>query len=453
MKIEKLIKKHNIKTNSKNIQKGDIFFCTLGGYDKTKYISDAIKKGCSLVVTNKDIKEKVKYLKYDNINEYLNHLLNIKYHYPLKNKCLIGVTGTDGKTTTVSIIRDMISGASIGTNGVEFNHKTYSINNTTPSIDELYPYFDMINQNNIDNIAMEVSSESYLTERIPGLFFDVGIFLNISCEHLDKHKSFQNYLACKKKLLLNSKIKIINHDTPYFKEITDGLEEYLTFGYRKSDLQVLKYQLFFNKTIIWFKYQNEKYKVISPLKGKYNIDNLMAAILCLLSIGYKINDILDRVNNIHQIPGRMEYLNFDKKQILIDYAHTENATKEILKFVKKFKKKIITVVGCAGGRFKEKRSLIGKYTLKYSKLVIFTTDDPRDEDPLNIILEMISKTKKKNYYITPNREDAIKVGLRILKDDELLLILGKGRDNYMAVGKEKIPYSDIETINKYVKTK
>ncbi len=451
MKIEKLIKKCDLKTNSKDIKKGDIFFCALGGYDKNKYIPDAIKKGCRLVITDKDIKDKVKYLKHDNLSLYLKELLDLKYQFPLKNKKLIGVTGTDGKTTTVTIIRDMLDGASIGTNGVEFNDYHKEIRNTTPSLDELYKYFDIINQKKLDNIVMEVSSESYLTERIPELKFDIGIFLNISNEHLDKHKSFLNYLECKKKLLLNSKIKIINRDSRYFNYLKDGLQNYLTFGYKKGDLKVLKYQLFFNKTTIWFKYQKKKYKIDSPLTGKYNIDNLMASILCLIALGYKIDDIIKRIKLIKTIPGRMELLNIKNYHVLIDYAHTEHATKEVFRFVKKFQKNIITVLGCAGGRYKEKRPLIGKYACKYSKTVIFTSDDPRNENPSEIIKEMLSQTKKKNYYIIINRKEAIKTALNIAKKNDLILILGKGRDNYMAILDKKIPYSDIDVIKEFVK--
>lgn len=452
MRIEKLIKKKDLKTNSKDIQKGDIFVCTLGNMDKTQFIADAIKKGCSLVITNKDIPDKVLYLKKENIDKYFKDLLDLKYHYPLYDKKLIGITGTDGKTTTATIIKDMLKGASIGTNGLEVENEKIETKNTTPSLDVLYNYFDIINKKNIQNIVMEVSSESYLTRRIPYLEFDVGIFLNISNEHLDKHKTFDNYLECKKELLKNSKIKIINRDSKYFNEITKGLDQYLTFGKGKSDLKLLKYKLSYHNTIILFKYRNKKYKVESPLLGKYNVYNLLAAILCLISLGFDILSCLDRIKLIKQVSGRMEKIKCLDKNIMIDYAHTEHATYEILRFLKKYsKKKIITVVGCAGERYVEKRHLIGKYALHYSKLVIFTSDDPRSENPKMIIQDMIGKEKRKNYFIITNREDAINTALLLAKKKDLVLILGKGRDNYMAIGNKKVYYSDIDVIENYVK--
>lgn len=450
MNIEKLIKKNHIRTNSKDIQKGDIFFCTLGLVDKNKYIDEALERGASLVISNTNYDNK-KVIKVNDLDNYLREMLDLKYQYPLNNTTLIGVTGTDGKTTTASLIRMMLMGASIGTNGLEYNNRQFELSNTTPSLDHLYEAFYQIKKKKINNIVMEVSSESYLTKRIPTLQFQVGIFLNISKEHLDKHKDFNNYLGCKKKLLLNSKIKIINRDTKYFKEIVKDLDSYLTFGFKKSDLQIINYQLFLDKTIIEFKYQEKNYTITSPLLGKYNIDNLMAAILCLLSLGYDIEDVIKRIRLIKTIPGRMETLSFPKK-IFIDYAHTEHATKEVLMFLDKYIcMPIILVIGCAGGRYKEKRSIIGKLALKYAKTVVFTSDDPRWEDPKTIIQEMIGKTRKKNYEIIISREEAINKALDIAKDNELIVILGKGRDNYMAIKNELITYSDIDVIQKYFK--
>ena len=456
MRVKELLKTNldievnGIKTNSKEIKKGDIFVCALGNIDKNKYIDEAIKKGCSLVVSNQKLKCKVPLIKVDDINEILVKMLDRYYQYPLISSNLIGVTGTDGKTTTTSIIRDMLNGASIGTNGLEFSDHHEELHNTTPSLDKLYECFYKIKKNNINDIVMEVSSESYLTKRIPNLVFDIGIFTNITKEHLDKHASFEDYFNCKMNLIKNSKIDIINHDTKYFKRIIKYTDNYLTYGKKKSDLTLKKYKLFLDKTILWIEYQKKVYKIVSPLKGKFNIDNLMASILTLLYLKYDINDIIKRIGLIKPVSGRTEIINVKEKQVMIDYAHTINATLNILKFVKKYShKNIITVVGCAGGRYQEKRSIIGKYVLKYSKLVIFTSDDPRNEDPNVIIDEMIGTSKKENYYRIINREEAVKLALSICNKNDIVLILGKGRDKYMAVGNSYIPYSDIEVIEEY----
>ena len=447
MKIENIVKKKNIRVNTKDIKKGDIFVCTTGMMDKHEFIPDAINKGCSLVITDRDINDKIKYIKVNDINNYLRYLLDIKYDYPLDKVNLIGVTGTDGKTTAASIIKDMINGSYIGTNGVRYQDIIIDTNNTTPSIDYLFEYFNLFKKRNVKDIVMEVSSESYLTKRIPTIKFTVGIFLNISYEHLDKHHTFKNYLSCKKELLKNSKIKIVNRDNEYFMDIVKDIDDYLTFGKKKSDLQIKKYSLLEDKTIITFRYQKKEYEVVSPLIGEYNVYNLAAGILTMLALNYSMNDIINRINNIKVIPGRMEHFYINNKHIVIDYAHTIKATKEVLKFMDLFHhQKIITVLGCAGGRYKEKRPLIGKIVLKYSKKAYFTMDDPRYEDPLDIINDMLLYTKKKNYEIIVNREEAIKKAVSEANKEDLILILGKGRDNYMIIGDDKIPYSDIDVL-------
>lgn len=438
-----------IKTDSREIKKGDLFYCALGTINKNNFIEEAIKKGCKFVVTNMDINYNVPYLKIDNPTNLLKDTLDKFYHYPLKKITLIGVTGTDGKTTIVSILRDMLDGASIGTNGLEYLNKKEPLNNTTPSLDKIYSLIDKVRKEKIKNVIMEVSSESYLTNRIPGLQFDIGIFTNITKEHLDKHPNMQNYLSCKEELLKNSKKVILNHDTKYFTKIKKVNKNYLTYGKRNSDLIIKKYLLTLDKTKIWFKYNNKTYYVESPLLGEFNVYNLMAAFLTLLSLNYDINDIIKRVNKIKQVKGRMEIIKEKDKYILLDYAHTINATKNIFKFVKKYiHKDIITVIGCAGNRYKEKRPIIGKLALKYSKLVIFTSDDPRLENPMDIINEMINNMKYKNFYRIIDRSEAINLAIRICTNKDIILILGKGRDNYMAINNEYIKYNDLNEINK-----
>ena len=445
MKIDKYLKKR-IVIDSRKVHKNNLFVCALGNYDKKVYINSFIKKK-SLIISDLSLKH---HLKVNNPNLFLYEILDRKYDYPLINKNLIGITGTDGKTTCATILRYMLNGASIGTNGVEYYKRKIEIDNTTPNLVQLFQCFHLLNKENIQNIVMEVSSESYLTNRIPYLSFDIGLFLNISKEHLDKHKSFNNYLECKRKLLENSRICIINRDTKYFHKITKNLSKYFTYGRKKCDLQLLSYKLSYEKTEFKLKYQNRVYKIVTPLLGRYNIDNLMAGISCMLKKGYSMDEIIKRILRIKSIPGRMEKMDFDNKHIMIDYAHTICATKSILKFLKKHcSKNIITVVGCAGGRYQEKRKIIGKTVLHYSEKVIFTMDDPRWENPRMIINEMIGNSRKTNYEIILNREKAIKKALKIASNDYLVLILGKGRDNYLAIKDKKIPYSDVDIINKY----
>ena len=437
---------NNIILNSKNVKKGDLFIPFGGVIDRNKYISDAIKKHCSAVITDKKYEDKKVFFVNDLKKEIIN-IFNIYYDFPLKNTKLIGVTGTDGKTTIASIISDMLNCPSIGTNGFKFNNNYIKLNNTTPSIDILYNLFN--NCRNSKNVVMEVSSEAYLTNRIGSLEFDVGILSNITVDHLDKHKSIDNYINCKLELFKHSKISILNHDSKYFDLFKNNSRKYLSYGfYKKSDLRIIKYKLYVDYSIIWFKYNKKIYKVKYKLVGIFNVYNIACSILTLISLGYKIDNIIERINNINGVLGRMDVVYNRKYKIIIDYAHTENSTLNVLKFYRKFSHHIITIVGCAGGRYKEKRKVIGNIVLKYSKLVIFTMDDPRNEKVRSIIDEMISNNRRKNYLIIEDRKIAIERGISLCKKNYILLILGKGCDNYMLVNNKKIPYSDYETVRK-----
>ncbi len=432
------IKFKNIKLNSKDINKHDLF---IPYYNRNNYIEDALNKKCSCVITDINYNNK-KVFKVNNLNKEIINIFNKYYNYPLKNTNLIGVTGTDGKTTIASILKDMLNCPSIGTNGFIINNKTYSLNNTTPSLDVLYNCFNKSREYN--NLVMEVSSEAYLTKRIGDLSFKIGILSNITRDHLDKHKTLKNYIDSKLELFKHSKISILNRDSKYYNLFKNNSNKVLSYGFNKySDLRILSYKLYLNYSIIKFKYHNKIYKIKYNLVGKFNVYNLAACILTLISLNYKLDDIIKRINNIKQVPGRMDMIYNKENKIIIDYAHTEESTKNVLKFYKKFNNNIITIVGCAGGRFKDKRKKIGKLVLKYSKLVIFTMDDPRYEDPNVIIKEMINNSHKKNYLIEINRKKAIEKAIK-LANNSIILILGKGCDNYMVINDKKYFYNDYQ---------
>ena len=454
MKINKLINTDyktrikSIKTNSQAIKKGDIFVCALGNIDKTKYIQEAINNKTSFIISNKPFYYDIPHYITNNPNKLLKEILDKYYHYPLTKINLVGITGTDGKTKTTTILKDMTNSSCLGTNGFIINNHVYSLNNTTPSLDIIYNCLNKSIKKKKKDVFMEVSSEAYLTKRIPYLHFNIGVFTNITKEHLDKHKTFKNYFNCKMQLLKNSSLVIINHDSKYFNKIKRVNTHYQTYGFKKSDITIKKYQLFMDHTVISFIYKNNIYQIDSPLIGIYNIYNLMAAILVLLNLNYPMPVILKSIKNIKPIIGRNEIIYQKEFTIMLDHAHTINATLNILKFINKFKKgRIITIVGCAGSRYQKKRKIIGKIVNKYSDICLYTSDDPREEKVSKIIKEMLSfYKKKKEYYIIEKREEAIEKALSIVQKDDIILVLGRGRDNIMHVQNKDIIYSDYDTI-------
>ena len=448
----------DIKTDSREVKKGDLFVAVKGfNIDHSLYIDDAIKNGAVAIITDKDYKSNVPIIKVNDIDKVLVDIFKKKYDFN-SNLKLIGVTGTDGKTTTATIIKRLLDKkdktAYIGTNGIEYLNKKESISNTTPTVEKLYKYFSDIDKNNISTVCMEVSSEALLHKRVDSLRFKYVVYTNITEDHLNIHKTIENYIESKLKLstLLDSNgIIIINNDDNKQKDLKNSNKKIYTYGKNKdSDFLIKDIKYLDNITRFIIEHNNKQYKIKSTLLGEYNIYNLTAAFIVCYLEGMKPRNIISNIKRLSSIDGRGEILSFGQKYtIVLDYAHTENSIKNIVEEVKDKYKRIIVVTGSAGGREKEKRKHIGKYLLDNTDLVIFTMDDPRCENVDYIIDDMISISNKTNYKRIISRSNAIKYALDISKEDDIVLILGKGRDNYMAIGDEKIPYNDYEEIEEY----
>lgn len=456
---DRLIK--GIKINSKEIEPGDIFVCTMGvTADRHDFIDEAIKNGASAIVVSRDVGDKtVPVIKVDNTNLELRRLSAKFYDYPREKAYIIGVTGTNGKTTVAEIIYQLIGESScayIGTNGKKYKGKKESIRNTCPDVDRLYMYFKEFIDNGCDTICMEASSEAFYRHRLDDIKYDIGIVTNITEDHLNIHKTIENYVDSKCQLVRQVKdegYSILNSSDKYFDKFKrEANGNVVSYGYKDSDiLKIEDYILKRDKTIITFKYNNKIYEVISPLLGSFNVDNLASAILCLLCKGISFDDIIKRVSNIKQIEGRMEIMPFvSKYTVILDYAHTTDALDNILTFLEMVKEaRIITVTGSAGGRESAKRPLMGKVVLEKSDYVIFTMDDPRFEDPNKIIDDLVSESDKTNYERIVDRKKAIYKALDIAEDNDIILIAGKGRDDYMAVDDKYLPYCDYDVIKSY----
>ena len=450
-----------IKTNSKNVKKNDIFICLHDETnDRHKYIKD-IKKASAIII-DKEVQDKtdVPLIKVNNTQDSLYEIYNRYYENPLKNLNLIGVTGTDGKTTTALIIKMLLNNISqtayLGTNGFEYKDKTIKTKNTTPQIDIILKYAKVLKDENIKNLVMETSSEGLLHNRCQNLIFKRAIITNVTGDHLNIHKTFENYLNSKLKLfdqLDKDKIAIVNIDDISYKYLKRKNIKLITYGQNKNaNFKIENIKEEENKTTYTLKIKTKKYQIESPLLGKFNTYNLTAAIACLNSLGIEINTIIKNIENLESISGRMNILKTKQNaKIILDYAHTQNAIKEILTYANKIKKgKIITVPGAAGGREKEKRKSIGKILTNLSDEVIFTMDDPRYEKIENIIKDLTKNVTKNNFISIKNRNKAIKYAINKAKKDDLILILGKGTDNYMAIKNKRKKYNDLKVIKKYI---
>lgn len=451
---------YDIKINSKDVKDGDLFVCVKGvNCDRHDFIDEAIKNGASALIVTKGDSYPIPFIKVLDADIELKRVAKRFYDSPCDNIKLIGVTGTDGKTTTASIVRDLLGDdlcGYMGTNGVYLKDSHYNLSNTTPDGHIIYKYLDKMVKDGLKYASIETSSEAFYRNRLEGFSFDVGVLTNVTGDHLNIHKSRENYIACKMELF--KKIKkcgyaVLNRDDCLYEDFLKVCNcNVITYGMSDADLVFSNINEYVNKTEFDLTYKGKCYRIVSGLVSSFNVYNLCASFGVLLSLGFDIEDIIGRVNRIVVPLGRCERLDFGcGYDIILDYAHTSNALLNILSFLKRVSKgRIITVTGSAGGREHEKRKEMGKVVLENSSLVIFTMDDPRGEDVNEIIDELISNNKG-NYKRVIDRKDAIKMALSEARSGDTVLIAGKGRDNYMAIGNSYVPYCDYDVICDYFK--
>ena len=441
----------NIKIDSRKIVKGDIFIAIRGNNDDGhNYIESAINNGASLIICEKG-NFSIPTIIVDDTKKYLEEYLKEKYYNEIKDIKLIGMTGTNGKTTTCYLIYQAlnisnIKCAYIGTIGFYINGEKKVLNNTTPNIYELYEMLLECKKNNIEYVVMEVSSQGIEEGRINTLLFDYVIFSNLTQDHLDYHKTMNNYLKSKQKLFKKTRngVAIINSDDKYYKSFLLNNKN-ITYGkngdYKISDINS-------NITGSSFKLNNIKYE--TKLIGEYNIYNISVVIILLNLLN--VSNIQNIISLLKFPPGRMDIIKYNSNNIIVDYAHTPDAVKKILEEINKLKQnKVITIIGCGGNRDKTKRGIMGSIACNYSDYVIFTSDNPRNEDPKKIIEDIICKLDNKNYEIKINRKKAIKRGIQLLKKNDILLLLGKGHENYQIIKNNKINFDDKEEVLKIIR--
>lgn len=451
------IKICGITDDSRNVKEGYLFVATKGfNVDHYDYIEDAISNGAVFIICDRKIDFNIPYYVVENdINLFYVECCKKYYDVDLTNITFIGITGTDGKTTTSQIISQLLENcAYVGTNGVVIGSEKYDISNTTPCISELYLNLSRVNDALCKYVVMEVSSEALLHNRIYGLVFDRIGYTNITGDHLNIHKTFDKYRNVKFTLInyaSNDSIVFINGDDNNCKMI--NCKDVCKYGFDECNDFVIKNVNILSNYVefkLVDKTKNIVYMIKSPLIGLYNVYNLTLAFLICLSYGYDSKYLINKIKKLQPIAGRGEILDFGQDyKIVLDYAHTYNGIYNILDTFSGYKN-IIVVTGAAGGREKEKRRKIGDLLLNRANVCIFTMDDPRYEDVDSIIDDMVGDNK--NYYRIIDREKAIEKAFSLADSDSVVLILGKGRDKYMYINNKKVKYCDYDVIKNYFGT-
>lgn len=468
MKLKNILSKYDFKikedlevtkivTSSFEASKDTIFLAIKGHlYDGNNYVVDVLNKGCKAIISEKNCDFDYTY-RVKNIKKVKKELTEILYKEIIENTIFIGITGTNGKTTTSNIIYQMLSSdinvnvILVGTNGIYYQNIYKEIDNTTP--DELVIFnfiVDNIKNNKMTYVVMEVSSHALSLNRIEHIYFDIGIYLNISHEHLDYYKTIDKYANAKAMLfkkLKNNKIAIINIDDNYAYKMINLENKNIAFGKKCRENKIII--LYSNLERLVFSLNNQKYEI--PLIGNFNAYNASSAILCLLNLGYNEENIKGILKNIKSIPGRMELYSYHHKNVIIDFAHTPQAMKNVLMFLKtQTSNKIITLFGCGGNRDKDKRPKMMEIASLYSDEVYLTSDNPRFEDPLDIMKDALMGIKNDRVHLYIDRRLAIYNAVKSLNKDEYLVILGKGHEKVQIVLDTKIKFNDLEEVEKWM---
>ncbi|MCS7280253.1 MAG: UDP-N-acetylmuramoyl-L-alanyl-D-glutamate--2,6-diaminopimelate ligase [Desulfobacterota bacterium] len=452
---------NGISKDSRLVREGYLFFLTK---KNAPYLGEAIASGAKVIITDMDGYVNVPcFVRVKNVERSIGEIASRFFKEPTKNMFVLGITGTNGKTTTAFLIDHVLSSDSIKTGLIgtvfhRYGNRIFKSENTTPGAIELQTIFNEMRKAEITHVVMEVSSHALDQKRVEGVHFDVCVFTNISHDHLDYHGSFSNYREAKallfnyylKRSLKPRKIAILNGDDPnvsYF--ITgNGIETYFFGLKRGTHTQVLRYEQTLEGIEAEITVLKEKLKVSSNLIGKFNLYNILAASLALKVIGIERTKIERGLEAFQGVPGRLERIKNSKGyKIFVDYAHTPHALKEVLETLSELKKgRLIVVFGCGGDRDKEKRPIMGRIATTIADFSIITSDNPRSEDPLLIIEEIRKGAIKDNYKIIVDRKEAIYEAVKLMNPEDVLLVAGKGHEDYQIVGDKVLHFSDREVI-------
>ncbi len=449
----------DIKTDSRKVKPGDTFIAIRNvSRDGHDYIEAAIEAGATKIICEEG-NYPVETVIVPNTREYLDKYLYENYYPKFSDMKFIGVTGTNGKTTICYLIYQMLTKlekkcAYIGTIGFYYPGESRELNNTTPDTDLLYEMFLEAKEAGCEVVVMEVSSHALDLNRIYGITYDEVAFTNLTQDHLDYHKTIENYRDAKRILFTKTrgdKIAVLNKDDENYTHFLLEENKNITISSKEGDVQILSIDFSNLGTHFRFSFKDTLYETNIPMVGRYNVYNYLTSLLLVESLGFKIEEILNLNETLQAPKGRMELIPYGTNSIFVDYAHTPDAVINVLESSKEYKKgKVITIVGCGGDRDPLKRPIMGHAAEVNSDYVIYTSDNPRTEDP-NLILEDILKgVKQDNHEAIVDRKEAILKGMSMLKDKDILMILGKGHEDYQIIGKEKHHFSDQEIVHEYI---
>ena len=441
----------SVESSSLTVKEGSAFVC-IKGYetDGHKYAKNAEEKGASVIIVQDDVDVSCPVVKVKDTRRTLAVLCSNFYKNPSKEFKLVGVTGTNGKTTTTFLMKQILERAGhkvglIGTNQIMIGEEIYPAARTTPDSFELQGLFRKMADSKVDTVVMEVSSHALYLDRVYGCDFDVGVFTNLTQDHLDFHKTMENYRDAKAILFNICRKGVINVDDEHGAFMANNAKcEVLTYG-ADSEADIKAENIKLEQNGVSFTLKEEEYSLAIP--GKFSVYNALSAIGALKALGINDEIIKEGLKEAKGVRGRAEVVNVsDDFTVLVDYAHTPDGIENILKTAKGFAKgRVVILFGCGGDRDNTKRPVMGKIASSLADFCIVTSDNPRTENPMDIINEILPGVSG-DHVVIENRREAIEYAVENAKKDDVIILAGKGHEDYQIIGKEKTHFDEVEIL-------
>lgn len=459
------VKINDIKDNSKNVTENDLFIALVGTTaDSHKFIPDAIEKGASVIVIERDVEilDDVTVIKVKSSRKALAYMSAAYFDYPAKKLTTVGITGTCGKTSTSYIIKSILEelGSKVGLIGTicaMIGDKKIETHNTTPNSYEVQKLFAEMLETGCKYAVMEVSSQGLKMDRVAGIEFDYGVFTNLSLDHIgpNEHESFEEYLYCKSLLFKQCKVGIINSDSDKWEKVTKGHTcEIVKFGLNneKADMKAGNIKFIMEDDFLGAQFDvsgkiNDTFKLGIP--GRFSVYNALCALTVASELGASIESIKKALEKV-KVLGRMELVSSsDKYKLIIDYAHNRDEMDNLMDTISEYKpKRLVCIFGGGGNRAKSRRYDMGEVAGKWADLTILTEDNPRFEEIESINNDIIVGLNKYNgkYIFIKDRKQAIKYAMKNAEEGDIILLIGKGHENYQEIKGVKYPWDERKAV-------
>ncbi len=470
---DKYVQIAGVSYNSKKVMPGHLFVAVQGekadGHD---FIQDAVRRGAVAVVCEKETQNsrslQVPIVRVEDSRAALA-VISCNFHgRPSESLCTIGVTGTNGKTTTTYLLKSILESwgkkvGLIGTIQCMIGDETYAAEHTTPEALEFQGLLQRMLAEGCTHIVSEVSSHALAQKRVDGTVFRAGVFTNLTRDHLDFHKTMDDYYRAKERFFgeLLDGASIINYDDPYGRRLIShvtglqkGPKKFFTYGLEKgADFVAADIKDSFQGLCFRIIADEEAYEAESSFLGLPNVYNILSAAGTAFSLGVPWDVILRGIKDARPVTGRFERIDAGQKFLaIVDYAHTEDALERLIYTARGLTEgKIITVFGCGGDRDRGKRARMGAIATRLSDFVVITSDNPRSERPEEIIKEIETGAVRRNYLAEPDRKEAIKRAVLLAGDGDVVLVAGKGHESYQIAGGRSLHFSDREVLEEAIK--